>query len=259
MKLRAWGHSDVGRFRDHNEDAVVVDGPLQLFLVADGVGGRRAGEVAASMAASHLHQQFRAFHAQYLASGEMDEQEAAVLLTGKLAGWINEASEAIFNESQHNPARQGMKTTATVFCIYGSRGVFGHVGDGRLYLIRGGRPYQLTKDHTLLQMYLDLGVLTPDQATTFKHRHVLSHSIGGKPSVQPATSVVDVLPDDRFVLCTDGLSDVLEPRAIADIALRANPKAATAQLIDLANSRGGRDNVTVAVISAEGQVGTGPT
>ena len=259
MKLRAWGNSDVGQHRDHNEDAIVVDGPLQLFLVADGVGGRQAGEVAASMAASHLHQSFRAFHAAYLAAGTMDEQEAAVLLTNKLSDWINEACEAIFNEAQQNPHRQGMKTTMTVLCVYGSRGVIGHVGDSRIYLIRGGRPYQLTKDHTLLQMYLDLGVLTPDQAATFKHRHVLSHSLGGKPTVQAATSVIDVLPDDRFVLCSDGLSDAVDLGVISDIVLHANPKAATAQLIDLANANGGRDNVTVAVVAAEGQVGRGPT
>ena len=253
MKLSAWGHSDVGRMRDHNEDAIVVDGPLQLFLVADGVGGRQAGEVAAAMVASHVHQRFRAFHAEHLAGGRLDEQTACDLLTKSFTQWLDEACEAIFNDAQQNAVRQGMKTTATIFCIYGSRGVIGHVGDCRLYLIRGGRPYQLTKDHTLLQMYLDLGVLTPDQAATFKHRHVLSHSIGGKPAVETATSIIDVLPDDRFVLCSDGLTDVVNPDTIRDIVLQQDYKAATRRLIELANSRGGRDNVTVAVIAAEGQ------
>ena len=251
VRLSAWGNTDVGRMRDHNEDAIVVDGPHQLFVVADGVGGRQAGEIAASMVAKHVHTSFRAFHAQWIAPGPTRWEQAIGHLMNAMPQWLNEASEAIFNDARANAVRQGMKTTAVVFAIVGSRAVIAHVGDSRLHLVRSGQIYQLTKDHTLLQMYLDLGVLQPDQANSFKHRHVLSQSIGGKPTVQVATSTIDVFPGDRFIACSDGLSDLVNADTIKDVIQREDPKAATKALIELANARGGRDNVTVVVVSAD--------
>lgn len=251
VRLSAWGKTDVGRMRDHNEDAIVVDGPHQLFVVADGVGGRQAGEVAASMVAKHIHTSFRAFHAQWVAPGPTRWEQAIGHLMTAMPQWLNEASEAIFNEAAANAVRQGMKTTVVAFVMVGSRAVVAHVGDSRLHLIRGGQIYQLTKDHTLLQMYLDLGVLQPEQANTFKHRHVLSQSIGGKPTVQVATSTIDVFPGDRFVACSDGLSDLVNADTIKDVVQREAPEAATSALIELANARGGRDNVTVVVVAAD--------
>lgn len=253
MKLVAWGKTDVGRMRDHNEDSIVVDGPLQLYVVADGVGGRQAGEVASSMVAAHIHRRYKDFFKSEAEALAVDERSGLVdRLVGLLPYWVNEASEAIYTRAQKTPEMKHMKTTALVLAVMGARGVFSHVGDSRLYLVRDGQIFQLTKDQTLLQMYLDLGVLTPEQGSTFRHRNVLSQSVGGKPSVQPATTTVDVYPGDRFVLCSDGLSDLVGSSEIRDVVLRLEPKASTAELVNLANARGGRDNITAVCVSAQG-------
>jgi protein phosphatase len=240
---RAAGVSDTGRRRLRNEDAFVCEPPL--FAVADGMGGARAGEVAARMAAASLEEW----------SGRARGEEAVVAL-------IVEANRRIWEQAVADPSKAGMGTTVTAALVDGAAEVvaIGHVGDSRAYRLRDGVLEQLTTDHSLVAELVKSGVLTPEEAERHPQRSAITRALGTEPTVDVEAFTVAGAPGDLFLICSDGLSTMVSDDVIAD-AIRAaggDPSAAAEALVAAANERGGEDNVTVVLFElAEGEVVAG--
>ena len=231
MRLgRAAGLTDTGRRRLRNEDAFVCEPPL--FAVADGMGGARAGEIAARLAATAL-------------------EEAAEGISGPeaVAQLIGEANRRIWERSLSDPETAGMGTTVTAALVDEAAGkvAIGHVGDSRAYLLREGALEQLTADHSLVAELVESGLLTPEEAERHPQRSAITRALGTEPEVEVDAFTIDARPGDLFLLCSDGLPIMVgdsEVREIVETARREPAEAAEA-LVAAANARGGQDNVTV--------------
>jgi protein phosphatase len=231
MKIgRAAGVTDTGRRRLRNEDAFICEPPL--FAVADGMGGARAGEVAAGLAAAAL-------------------EEAGTETRGAegVAALIVEANRRIWERALNDPLTAGMGTTVTAALVDHSSGTvaIGHVGDSRAYLLRGGTLEQLTTDHSLVAELVQSGVLTPEEAERHPQRSAITRALGTEPTVEVDAFTVAAEPGDLFLVCSDGLSAMLTDDRVAaaiESAERDPDKAADA-LIAAANAEGGEDNITV--------------
>ena len=229
----------------NNEDAVLVDPPRGLAVLADGMGGYNAGEVASGMATTLL--------ARELA---LRLDEAASPLRGEDAVQALEAAahavnRAIFDAAQAHPSCRGMGTTLLVAVFQPQRLVLGHVGDSRAYRWRRGELTQITRDHSLLQQQLDAGLITPQQAAVSIHRNLVTRALGVQDSVHIEVHTHPVEPGDCYLLCSDGLSDMVDDaslRAIFRRRLTLDDKAQA--LVDCANARGGRDNIAVVLVQA---------
>ena len=239
MYFVADGCSDCGRVREHNEDTFRVDSERGLFVVADGMGGHAGGEVASALAVETV------FKALLGGKGRKTEScNAEALQTA-----IELANNTIYQDAQVNPERKGMGTTLTFMCWDRCQFYFGHVGDSRAYRLRGHELIQLTRDHTWVDMQVRAGVLSQQEAEHARMRHVLVKSLGTQPGIEPDIVPVDVEPKDRFLLCSDGLSDLVEHNDLRNI-LAGNGTLAeiTRRLVEKANAVGGRDNITAVVI-----------
>ena len=227
---RTGAASDTGRKRMRNEDAYVSRPPL--FAVADGMGGARAGEVAARLAAAALEE---------AGTGTRGEDGVTSL--------IEEANRRIWERAITDPATSGMGTTVTAALVDEAAGqvAIGHVGDSRAYLFRGGELEQLTTDHSLVAELVQSGVLTPEEAERHPQRSAITRALGTEPSVRVETFTVDAEDGDLFLLCSDGLSVMLDDEAVAAAVRDADrdPARAAEQLIATANEHGGEDNITV--------------
>lgn len=237
--LDVYGLSDRGRLRPGNEDALIVQPERRLFAVADGMGGHAAGEVASRIATDTI--------------GSLPlETDAAEGLAAALAEGIRTANQAILEDAANSRERSGMGTTLTVLTFDADlkRAVFGHVGDSRLYHLRGGKLEQVTRDHTWVQQQVDAGALTQAQARAHPLSSVLTRALGTEPEVLVDTGTLDCMPGDRFLLCSDGLTGMLFDHVIGQIAnANSSLQAVVEQLIEAANERGGADNITVVVVS----------
>lgn len=233
IRFSGAGVSDVGRVRAQNEDAGFV-GPY-VALVADGVGGAAAGEVASATAA---------YAVSATALGRFLEPPELVL-----AAAANAAHAAIRLGVQRNLDRLGMATTLTVLVCDGSRVVLGHVGDSRAYRYRDGELRQLSRDHTYVQHMVDTGQLTQDAASRHPWRNIVLRSLDGDPEEKGLDLVpVPTRPGDRLMLCSDGLSDLVSRERIAEVLRLADPMSAAAVLTQSALAAGGRDNITCIVL-----------
>lgn len=244
--------TDPGLVRSHNEDAVFADASLGIAILADGMGGYNAGEVASGMATTLLASNFSQL-IQTLAErpqGCCSELEAA----SHIAGEVSNANGAIFNASQFQPQYAGMGTTLVLAWFYDNRMSVAHVGDSRLYRLRGEYFEQLTRDHSLLQEQLDSGMITAEEARYSQNRNLVTRALGVDPDVETEIHVHDLLPGDIVLLCSDGLSDMVEDEEIALTlqTLGGNLELAAEQLVHLANDNGGRDNISVILIKVRG-------
>ena len=242
------GHgSDVGRVRPFNEDYhrvwqfPVPHGPLFLYVVADGMGGAAAGEVASKTAVEVLDDAF-SLYARQLSDG------ASVVPVGVLLDKaIRLANRRVFAAAQ-NEARRGMGTTLTCIAILDGRAYVGHVGDCRAWLFRSGTIYQLTKDHSWVEEQIELGLLTPAEAEDHEWRNLITRALGTRPQVVPDIIESDVQPGDIYVLASDGLHGQVKAHEIsAELKRTRDRQHATDYLIALANERGGPDNITLVI------------
>ena len=229
--------SDTGRRRRHNEDSYICKPPL--FAVADGMGGAQAGEVASGLAAGVL--------------GEAD----ADLGGGeeRIAALIQEANRRVFQRSNEDAATSGMGTTMTVALVDSAAGTIalGHVGDSRAYRVRGGRLEQLTDDHSLVGELTRSGKLSAEEAVTHPQRSVITRALGTEPDVDVDTFTVEAEPDDVYLLCSDGLTDMIsDDEILALVDGSADLEGAARGLIDAANAGGGEDNITVVLFQIDG-------
>jgi PPM family protein phosphatase len=248
MKLEAFAWTDPGPVRENNEDNFFVDEDAGLFVVADGMGGHAAGEVASRVAVDTIRE---------LLQGGIDPDETrldrqmldpADVLRERLRYAMNQASARIRREAQLNPAYAGMGTTVAVLLIEGNQAHVAHVGDSRIYLMREGVLSRLTRDHTVVQQEIDAGRLTPELARQVPHRNYLTQSVGYHGPVEPDTATRPLQSGDVFILCSDGLTDPLDDPRIADILRQTHPSDLAETLVNQAVAGGGEDNITVVTV-----------
>ena len=220
--------TDPGRTRRHNEDAYVIEPPL--FAIADGMGGAQAGEVASRLATAALKES---------AANDGGEQ--------RISDLIQEANRRVYDRSSSDPNTSGMGTTITVALVEDDHVSFGHVGDSRAYLIRAAQMEQLTEDHSLVNELLKTGKLSREEAETHPQRSVITRALGTDPDVDVDTFSVRVKSGDLFLLCSDGLTDMVSEESILDVVERnrGDIDGALRALVKAANRGGGQDNITV--------------
>lgn len=241
-QVTAHGRSDVGRVRSGNEDALLIG--HNVFAVADGMGGHRGGEVASAAALDPL---------RALDGRPFPSPDAAMLA---LTEAVATANATVSQRSHDDSELAGMGTTLTGVLVDGRDALLVHVGDSRAYLLRDDRFLQLTEDHTLVQTLIDQGRITRDDVATHPHRSVITRAIGVAQDVEIDSQRLTLRDGDRLMLCSDGLSGVVDDATIADVLRQHGPDDATDRLIELANAAGGPDNITVLVIAVDG--GTDP-
>ncbi len=241
---------DTGRTRANNEDAVVVDEACGVAVLADGMGGYKAGEVASGMATHLVHGAL----SRWLAEDGRDASDAEVRRVLERA--VDSANRQIFNAANLNPDYQGMGTTLVCAVFRGPRVLIGHVGDSRAYRLRAGRLARLTRDHSLLQEQIDAGLITPQEAAVSTMKNLVTRAVGVEDTVLVESHVHALQPGDCILMCSDGLSDMLPEPAIEQLMQgEVEPDALCRRLVQAANDAGGRDNISVVVACAQGARG----
>lgn len=253
MELRFWAATDTGRVRDHNEDNFLVDERLQLFVVCDGMGGHAAGEVASAVCVRTVREVVAA-EGDFLQAMQQnpDDPVGKKRLEDLMGRAVLTACKRIFEMAQQDPSRRGMGTTCTAMVLAGPRGFVGHVGDSRMYRLRRGEVEQITVDHSLLNEMIRQGKLPADtREQDFPHKNAVTRAVGVRDYVEVDTFVFDVLPGDRLLMCSDGLSEYFGDHIdMVDMVGGQAPKETTSRCIDHANRSGGKDNITVIVIDS---------
>ncbi len=246
---RGAGLTDRGLVRSSNQDAFAVEDALQLWVVADGMGGHAGGDVASQLAVNSVVTRVRSRASTGEAAAPPASDERV------LHEAIAAAQRAILDEARAHTELTGMGTTCVALTISRAPGpvaTIAHVGDSRAYRLRGNRLEQLTQDHSVIDDYIKRGLVTPAQAFTHPLRHVLSRALGSENGCDPDVGVHDLEDSDLILLCTDGLTKMIKDERIADVLLRerAAPDQACQALVQEALSHGGADNVTVIICTA---------
>ena len=242
--------SHPGMVRTHNEDAVFVDGEAGLAVLADGMGGYSAGEVASGIAVNVISNGML----EELNSGrELSKVDIASGLTHAallLQQQIALANKGIYEAAQQRPECAGMGTTLVATVFHENRISIGHIGDSRCYRLRADKFEQLTHDHSLLQEQIDSGMLTPEQAKYSLNKNLVTRALGIEAVVPADIAEYRVEADDIYLLCSDGLTDMVDAEVVREIvtAKRSDLAEAAAELIDVANQNGGRDNISVVLV-----------
>jgi len=247
---RRHGHglTDVGRRRVANEDALYVDDASGLYVVADGMGGHAAGEIASHEAIDTIRGMVSRGQDAVDAIDLAEPSEAAVRRVIRLVeSSVQAATYMVYGMAQHEPEQAGMGTTISALLVAGRLAITAQVGDSRIYLVRDGRAHQLTEDHTLVAWQIKQGIITEEEARFSPHRNVITRAVGSREYVQVDTHVLEVAPGDSFLLCSDGLHGYLTDAEIGPVT-DLGPAVATRRFIELANERGGRDNITAVVV-----------
>ena len=228
MSFEFFSATDTGRARNNNEDSVAVDEASSLIVLADGMGGYNAGEVASGMATSFIKTEL----GRWLQEASASASDADVRRAMDIC--VDNANRAIFNAANSNPQYAGMGTTLVVGAFREGRLLLGHVGDSRAYRLRGGRLQQITHDHSLLQEQIDAGLITPEQAAFSANKNLVTRAVGVEDTV-----LLDLL-------CSDGLNDMVDDESIAQLLQSCDSlEEAGGALVDAANDAGGKDNISV--------------
>jgi serine/threonine protein phosphatase PrpC len=253
MKLISWGISDVGRKRDHNEDAFVNRPNEGLFIVADGMGGHLGGDRASRMAVDlvareleHILGRGRPPARTWPAPGQPEEAPPAAALRAAARA----AGAAIYEVAQSDAQLQGMGTTLTALLFRSGRAHVAHVGDSRAYLFRDGRVEQITEDHSWIAEQVKAGLLSEEEARDSKFKHIITRSVGFERDVQVDITAFPVLVGDCYLVCSDGLSNYIDGDELGRLMTAHFYSRVPEILVSLANERGGDDNITVLVVYA---------
>lgn len=241
FSIKACGASDVGLVRDNNEDVFSILPAEQCYLVADGMGGHQAGEVASREAVQVL-------------SNYLQKKAKSLLLslsdaTRVIHQAITAVNAHVFKMGRSMPELKGMGTTLCLLHIQQEGIVFAHVGDSRIYRLRKRQLELMTKDHSLLRELMDLGQISEDDAGEFHHKNIITRAIGTEPMVQPSIQIEALFAEDIFILCSDGLSDLLKREEMESIVNQSETLShAASELIHLSKKRGGHDNITLLLV-----------
>jgi protein phosphatase len=248
MRTVAGGATDPGLLRTNNEDAWLALEDAGLFAVADGVGGHAGGEVASGIAVETLREVVPDLLGAKDRTPPAGTGEGADRETAALRYALSLANRRLRETAERTPALSGMGTTLTVLLLAKGRALIAHIGDSRAYLLRSGTLQQLTRDHSLVAEQVQAGILTPEQARISAYRHVITRALGLYDEAAPDLQTQAVEPGDLFLLCSDGLTEMLDDRAISSVLASSSPGDAVRTLIDAANSAGGVDNITAIVV-----------
>ena len=251
--LEIFSQTHPGMVRSHNEDSVACEPAYGLVVLADGMGGYNAGEVASGIAVSVMVSEVsRAL--QSAGPTDRDEQSGEELGVMLLRDNLQKANASIFHAAESQPQYSGMGTTIVSGIFYDNRVVVGHIGDSRMYRLRGEVLEAITRDHSLLQEQIDGGIISVADARLSKNKNLVTRAVGIDAKVVSEIHVHDVLAGDVYLLCSDGLNDMMEDEDIQSTlyALQNNLPLAADQLIQMANDNGGRDNISVILVKVKG-------
>jgi PPM family protein phosphatase len=253
MKIVSCGLTDVGMKRSGNEDSLVCADDVGLYVVADGMGGHAAGEVASNTAVSSVE--------SYVRETLGREEEADAEDTGGgiahdisvMEAGVQLANQTICDLSESNPEYNGMGTTFSGVLVVNSRAAFAHVGDSRIYLLRDDLLNQLTTDHSWVSEQMERKIITAEEARTHRWRNVITRALGNRRELKVDTGQLQLLPGDRLLLCSDGLTGMVEDEDLAEVLRSAadDIEGPSQRLIDMANDAGGGDNVTVVMLRVD--------
>ena len=238
--------TDPGRARENNEDSVAFDDATRLGVLADGMGGYNAGEIASGMATAFIKSEMARWLSEIGKNAKSKEIRRALEIC------VDNANRSIFNAANSNSQYSGMGTTLVVAVFQGEKIMLGHIGDSRCYRLRDGDFQQITKDHSLLQEQIDAGLLTIEQAATSSYKNLVTRALGVDDTVSLDLNEYDVQAGDLYLMCSDGLSDMVPDAEIASILQgQSGIEQKSEQLITAANEHGGRDNISVLLVQAE--------
>lgn len=245
LKLAIHGMTDVGLSREHNEDCIRWDSELGLVMLADGMGGHNAGEVASELAVTSIHDALLDVLTPEMLETKVIKCEDAVRES------VIYANEEIFEQAQERIECAGMGTTIVLTLFHENLVTWANVGDSRIYRLRNAELSQITQDHSLVQEMVDNGYLSQEEALISTSRNLITRALGIAPEVEVDVTTEELDEDDVFLLCSDGLTDLVTDGEILETVLeyRANMEDATKKLIEMANDKGGTDNVSVILIT----------
>jgi serine/threonine protein phosphatase PrpC/CRP-like cAMP-binding protein len=252
VHIVAVGKTDVGQKRDHNEDTLLLDPALSLYIVCDGMGGHAAGEVASQHAARTVQRVIAEQKATLDEFGKKhDVGEVRERVIQLLENAVNQACSEIYGMATADSGKAGMGTTLVMMIVVNGKGLMAHVGDSRLYMVRQGQIHQLTEDHSYTAEMIKRGKMTREQARQSPYANVITRAVGIQKNVQVDTLLFDIIPGDTFLLCSDGLHGYTEdPNDLAETLSDGEIDKLAQKLIDLANTRGGKDNISAVVLRA---------
>jgi serine/threonine protein phosphatase PrpC len=255
MEIKFFAATDVGRQRDHNEDNYLVDPKLHLFVVADGMGGHAAGEVASQIAVHTVCRTVRE-NADVIErhSDSPDTPTARQAILAVMEHAIQSATAEVYKRAQEDADKRGMGTTCSVLLLVGQRGFIAHVGDSRIYLVRQNQVHQITEDHSLLNELIRRGKLKREEIESSpyaKYKNAVTRAVGAYETVEADTLDFEVLPGDQFMMCSDGLHAYAKDKDIRELLSGPDVSEAPKKLIALANAGGGHDNITSIVVRVE--------
>ncbi|MCM3876671.1 MAG: Stp1/IreP family PP2C-type Ser/Thr phosphatase [Thermoanaerobaculia bacterium] len=253
MSVSAFGLTDVGRKRRHNEDAYLLDAERGLFVVADGMGGHAAGEVASRITVESIQEYIAATEEEHESSWPFGFNSRVSVEGNRLTTAVEKANEKVMRAVQNRPELKGMGTTVVAALFDADRATLVHVGDSRAYLFRDGELRRLTDDHSWVQEQVNAGILSEDEAKSHPLKNVVTRALGGAAHVSVDLIEVPVRPGDRFLLCSDGLTGMV-PDEDLFTHFRSDGliEKTVRELIDTANDRGGVDNITAVIVEVQG-------
>lgn len=247
-KLDIVSKTDTGRVRDHNEDYIAIDERFGIAILADGMGGLNAGEVASSMSAHLLMEELMAWRqGESSIEKELEDDAAPAMTSGIVRLAVQRANNAVFHVSQTQPQCRGMGTTIVVSVFHDNTMIVGHIGDSRMYRFREDALEQITKDHSFVQELLDKGLYTEQEARASNKKNVVTRALGVAPGVEVDVGEFEAKPGDIYLMCSDGLSDLVTDEDIETSirTLGGDLEACAGHLVDVANASGGKDNISI--------------
>lgn len=251
MRIKTFGISDVGKRRERNEDSFLIDEELQLVVVADGMGGHLGGAYASKLAVATIDDVIKNLDQD----PDTTLQEGVQLKKGDYVGYlryaIQTASQNIFEKSMSDATLHGMGTTTVAALFRDGKVYIANVGDSRAYRVRGSEIVQITRDHSLVGEQIRAGIISQDDARAHRLKNIITRSVGFQEEVDSDVDIRAVRSGDKFVMCSDGLSNLLGDDEIREIVAQGNLDAACRHLVDIANERGGDDNITVVLAEVE--------
>jgi len=259
MNIKSWSITDVGKKRDHNEDSILCNNDIQLYLVADGMGGHTAGEMASKTAVESIESRVLENISELTTEENSNSNKTQMLFAAgnnsvinMLQDAVKSASKAILDKVESDKKLQGMGTTAVGLFFYDNQLYYAHVGDSRLYRIRGDEIKQITVDHSLVQEQIDAGIISREEAENSRYKNIITRSVGFEENIDVDCEEIEAKPDDYFLLCSDGLTGLVTDKEIKDIVNQKMPETALQFFVNLANSRGGDDNISVILVKVTG-------
>lgn len=247
MNYTFFTKTDPGLARENNEDSVAVDETTRLAVLADGMGGYNAGEIASGMATAFIKSEMTRWLTEAGKTAKIKEIRRALEIC------VENANRSIYNAASSNAQYSGMGTTLVVGVFQGAKLILGHIGDSRCYRLRAGEFAQITRDHSLLQEQIDAGLLTVEQAATSTYKNLVTRALGVDDTVMLELNEYDVEVGDIYLMCSDGLSDMVEDPEIGSVLLGQQSMDQMAeQLVAVANDHGGRDNISVLLVLVGG-------